>query len=95
MTRTPAAEKETRAPGSIGSGGGSHNVTTDHGKTYAMPVIAGAVDMTEVMNSFFDNIPALLEEQLEKLPGKEKTQRNGRRQSSPQRKQQAGGRWTC
>jgi hypothetical protein len=65
-----AGDREPLTPEQIGSGGGSRGVITEQGKTYALLVMAGAVDIGEVINSFFDNIENLLEEQLTALPEK-------------------------
>jgi len=69
----PQAESGGKAPFNperIGTGGGSRSLRTDQGKTYALLVIAGAVNINEVIDSFFDNIEGLLEDQLTTLPKK-------------------------
>jgi hypothetical protein len=69
----PTTSKSGFAPGkpeTLGRGGGSRTIVTDKKQTYALPVMAGAVNKGEVIDAFFDNIDALLEAQLKKLPGK-------------------------
>jgi hypothetical protein len=68
----PAAGNDPLDPEKIGFGGGSRTVRTDQGRTFALPVMAGAVNIDEVIASFLENIDTLLQEQMEALPNRGK-----------------------
>lgn len=64
MPATSPGGKAPFRPDRIGTGGASRSP----GTTFALLVMAGAVNIDEVIDSFFDNIEALLENQLTALP---------------------------
>jgi hypothetical protein len=66
----PAAGKDPLGPEKIGFGGGSRAVRTDQGRTFALPVMAGAVNIDEVIASFLENLDSLLQDQMAALPSK-------------------------
>ena len=60
----PAEGKSASAPEKIGSGGTGRSVT----QSFAVPIMAGAVNIDEVVSTFLDNIDSNLAGQMEKLP---------------------------
>lgn len=66
----PEQARETTTPELIGQGGGSKSVIKHGGKSYALPIMAGAVDLDAAIESFLENVSDALTEQLEKLPKK-------------------------
>jgi Domain of unknown function (DUF4157) len=68
----PAAGKDPLDPEKIGFGGGSRTVRTDQGRTFALPVMAGAVNIDEIIDSFLENLDSLLQDQMAALPNKGK-----------------------
>ena len=68
MQQAKSEGKAFVTPERIGAGGGSRTLTSGQGKTYALLVAAAAVDIDEVIDSFFDNIEPLLADQLTTLP---------------------------
>jgi len=72
MAETAAGGKPAFKPERMGTGDGSRAVLTDKGKKFALPIMAGAVDIDEAMDSFFENIDSMLENELKALPGKGK-----------------------
>jgi hypothetical protein len=68
----PAAGNDPLDPEKIGFGGGSRTVRTDQGRTFALPVMAGAVNIDEVIDSFLENLDSLLQDQMAALPSKGK-----------------------
>jgi hypothetical protein len=66
----PATSKSGFAPGkpeTLGRGGASKTILKDKKQVYAMPVMAGAVCLPEILEAFFDNIDDLLEKQFIRL----------------------------
>jgi hypothetical protein len=66
---TASQPREARSPELIGRGGQSKHVIKEGANSFAIPQMAGAVDIREVVKSFLDNIDSLLNEQMVKLPG--------------------------
>jgi hypothetical protein len=70
---TPPATGHSQPTGSdpfrMGVGLGNKTVFTANGQAFALPVMAGAVNFDDVLDSFFDNIDSNLAGQLEKVPG--------------------------
>jgi hypothetical protein len=56
-------------PFHMGVGNAGKTVFTANGQAFALPVMAGAVSIDEVLDSFFENIDSNLSDQLEKVPG--------------------------
>lgn len=54
-------------PETLGRGGASKTTLKDKKQVYAMPVMAGAVSLPEILEAFFDNIDDLLEKQFIRL----------------------------
>lgn len=54
-------------PETLGRGGASKTILKDKKQVYAMPVMAGAVSLPEILEAFFDNIDDLLEKQFIRL----------------------------
>ncbi len=54
-------------PETLGRGGASKTILKDKKQVYAMPVMAGAVSLPEILEAFFDNIDDLLEKQFLRL----------------------------
>lgn len=67
---TASQSRESRTPELIGRGGQSKHVLKEGANSFAIPQMAGAVDIREVVKSFLDNIDSLLAAQMVKLPGK-------------------------
>ncbi len=63
------AHPATADPFHMGVGNAGKTVFTANGQTFALPVMAGAVSIDEVLDSFFENIDSNLADQLEKVPG--------------------------
>lgn len=64
MPTPPTEGKSATTPEKIGSGGTGRSVT----KSFAIPIMAGAVSIEEVVSTFLDNVDSNLAGQMEKLP---------------------------
>ena len=70
MPATTSGGNAPFKPEGIGTGSGSRSLRSDQGKTFALLIMAGAVNIDEVIDNFFDKINSLLEDQLTALPKK-------------------------
>lgn len=64
-----SGQRASGDPFHMGVGNASKTVFTANGQAFALPVMAGAVSIDEVLDSFFENIDSNLSDQLEKVPG--------------------------
>lgn len=67
--KAASQSREARSPELIGRGGQSKHIIKEGANSFAIPQMAGAVDMREVVKSFLENIDSLLADQMVKLPG--------------------------
>jgi len=65
---TASQPREPQSPEVLGRGGQSKHVIKDGANSFAIPQMAGAVDIREVVKSFLENIDSLLADRMAELP---------------------------